>query len=489
MTRREFTLFSLGALSAAARVSGKPNVLLLSVDDLNDWVGCLNGYPGVSTPNIDRLARRGVLFSDTHCASPLCNPSRTAMLTGLRPSTTGIYTNEQYWRPALPDVPTLPMWFRQNGYHAAGAGKVFHHVAGFNPPDQWDEFQLQEFDDPWYRRADFYPWNKRIPAPAGHPFNGLKDFPGEFDWGVLDRPEDQYGDQKAAAFAESFLRRKQQKPFFLAVGMWHPHIPLFSPQRFWDLYPESKLRLPETREDDLADVPEAGRRMAAARRKELERIVQEGKYREFIRAYLAAISFADALVGRVVDALEKSEHANNTVVVFWSDNGWHLGEKQHVHKSTLWQRSTHVPMIIAGPGIRPVNMARRQPVSLLDIYPTLVELCGLASNSRLEGTSLVPLLRDPNAKRAPAVSTFMPGNHAVVSTRWRYIMYGDGGEELYDRQADPNEYTNLAAEPKHAAVKRDLARFAPKTSAPMKPSRDQYDFDFTTHTYLPKTGE
>jgi arylsulfatase A-like enzyme len=271
--------------------------------------------------------------------------------------------------------------------------------------------------------------------------------------------------------------------------MWHPHIPLFSPQRFWDLYPESKLRLPETREDDLADVPEAGRRMAAARRKELERIVQEGKYREFIRAYLAAISFADALVGRVVDALEKSEHANNTVVVFWSDNGWHLGEKQHVHKSTLWQRSTHVPMIIAGPGIRPVNMARRQPVSLLDIYPTLVELCGLASNSRLEGTSLVPLLRDPNAKRAPAVSTFMPGNHAVVSSRWRYIMYGDGGEELYDRQADPNEYTNLAEEPKHAAVKRDLARFAPKTSAPMKPSRDQYDFEFTTHTYRRKTGE
>jgi arylsulfatase A-like enzyme len=158
--------------------------------------------------------------------------------------------------------------------------------------------------------------------------------------------------------------------------MWHPHIPLFSPQKFWDLYPDSNVKLPEAPADDLADVPAAGQKMAAARRVELERIIKEGKHREFVRAYLAAISFADALVGRVLDSLERSEHARNTVIVFWSDNGWHLGEKQHVHKSTLWQRSTHVPMIFAGPGLKSPGVARRQPVNLLDLYPTLAEMCG-----------------------------------------------------------------------------------------------------------------
>ncbi len=366
---------------------------------------------------------------------------------------------------------------------------MLHHVAGFNPPDQWDEFQLQEFDDPWYRRADWYPWNKRVPAPPGHPFNGLKDFPGEFDWGALDRPEDQYGDQKAVGFAESFLSRKQSKPFLLAVGMWHPHIPLFSPQKFWDLYPDSKVRLPEAPADDLADVPAAGQKMAAARRVELERIIKEGKHREFVHAYLAAISFADALVGRVLDSLERSEHAKNTVIVFWSDNGWHLGEKQHVHKSTLWQRSTHVPMIFAGPGMKSAGVARRQPVNLLDLYPTLVDMCGLPANPRLDGTSLVPLLQDAKAKRNPTVSTFMPGNHAVISERWRYIVYNDGSEELYDRQADPNEFTNLAGDAKLASVKRELAQFAPKSSAPMQLDRSHYDFDFATYTYKRKPAE
>ena len=175
-TRRQF-LAGLAAAPAFAAAK-RPNVLFLSVDDMNDWVGCLGGYPGVKTPNIDKLARRGVLFRNAHASSPLCNPSRTALFTGLRASTTGIYNNEHWWRPALPDVVTMPQYFRNNGYHAAGAGKVFHHNAGYNPPDQWDEFQLQEFDDPWYRRPEWYPWNKKVPAPPGHPFNGLKNFQG-----------------------------------------------------------------------------------------------------------------------------------------------------------------------------------------------------------------------------------------------------------------------------------------------------------------------
>ena len=481
MNRRQF--LSTAFAAAAPAPKNQPNVLFLSVDDMNDWVGCLGGYPGVSTPNIDKLATRGVLFADAHCAAPLCNPSRTALFTGLRPSTSGIYNNDQYWRPALPDVDTIPAYFKRHGYHVAGAGKILHHVAGFNPLDQWHEFQLQRFDDPWYRRADWYPWNERITAPKGHPYNGIKNFPGEFEWGVLEKPEDQYGDQKVVAFAEEFLGRKHSKPFFLAAGMWHPHIPMYSPQKYWDLYPDGKTRIPETRADDLDDIPAIGKKFAAFRREEFDQIVKEGKWKEFVHAYLAAISFADALVGRVLDLLDKSAYAKNTIIFFWSDNGWHLGEKMHVHKSTLWQRSTHVPLIIASPGTKSNGVTRKQPVNLLDLYPTLVEMCKLPPNPKLEGTSLVPLLQDPESKRDPTVSTYLPGNHAVVSERWRYIVYSDGGEELYNRQDDPNEFNNLAADPKLAEVKRDLARFAPKTSAPSRPQVTDYIFDFGANTY------
>ncbi len=472
--------------AAAATVGGRrPNVLFLSVDDMNDWGG-LGGYPGVRTPNLDALGRRGVLFSNAHCASPLCNPSRTSLLTGMRPDTTGIYDNDQFWRPELPEVETIPMYFKKHGYHVAGAGKVFHHTAGMNPPDQWDEFKLQVFDDPWYRRDEWYPWNKKIPAPAGHPFNGLRNFQGEFDWGVMEKPDGEFGDAAAVKFGADFLARKQDKPFFLAVGLWHPHIPMFAPKRFFDMYPLDEIKLPVSPEDDLDDVPAVGQKMAAFRRDEHRRILKEGKWKEAVRAYLASISFADHLIGQMVAAVDGSAHARNTLIVFWSDNGWHLGEKQHWHKSTLWERSTHVPMMIAGPGVRQAGVARTQPVSLLDLYPTLVEVCGLPRNSKLEGESLVPLLRNARAKRNPVVSTFERGNHSVRDERWRYIRYHDGGEELYDRRADPNEWRNVAGHPEHAAVKRDLARWIPKNSAPQRPGREAYDFDFSTYTYKKK---
>jgi len=488
MTRRQF-FGSAAAAAAQTSPQPKPNVLFISVDDMNDWVGCLGGYPGVQTPNIDRLARRGALFADAHCASPLCNPSRTALLTGQAAWRTGIYNNDTYWRPNLPDAVTLPMYFRRNGYHAAGAGKVFHHVAGFNPPDQWDDFQLQEFDDPWYRRDEWYPWNKKIPNPPGHPFNGLADFQGEFDWGVIPgRAESAYGDMRAVEYGQKFLARTHDKPFFLAIGLWHPHIPMFAPQNYFDLYPPDKVRIPEVPPGDLDDLPTVGKQFAAFRRVEHERIVKEGKWRDAVRAYLAAISFADKMIGMLLDAVDRSAHAKSTVIVFWSDNGWHLGEKQHWHKSTLWQRSTHVPMIMAGPGVRATGRKRTQPVTLLDLYPTLVELCGLPQRQDLDGTSLVPLLRDARRKWKPAVSTYLPGNHAVIEERWRYIRYRDGGEELYDRVADPHEYTNLAADPKLADVRARLAAHVPETSAPPKPDRDRFDFDFKTYQYRLKAA-
>jgi arylsulfatase A-like enzyme len=489
LSRRAFLSSSAAAalsVPSAAVATRRRNVLLVAVDDMNDWVGCLRGYPGVRTPHIDALARRGVLFADTHCASPLCNPSRTALFTGLRTSTTGIYNNDQFWRPALPDVVTLPQYFKRNGYHVAGAGKIFHHTSGFNPPDQWDEFQLQVFDDPWWRRPEWFPWNVKTPPPPGHPFNGLKDFQGEFDWGIPPREEAEYGDQRAIDFGLEFLGRRHAKPFFLAVGLWHPHIPMYSPRRYFDLYPERMVRLPETQADDLDDLPPIARQFAAARREEFDRIERESKWKDGVRAYLAAISFADAMIGRLLAGLERSRYARDTVIVFFSDNGWHLGEKRHWHKSTLWQRATHVPMIVVEPGARKGEPARTQPVSLLDIYPTLVELCGLPPNPALEGESLVPLLRDPAAPRRPVVSTFQPGNHAVIDRRWRYIRYRDGGEELYDRTLDPNEFRNLAADPAQAERKREMARAIPSASAEPKPGRNQYDFDFATYTYRRK---
>ena len=488
MTRRQFLSATLATLSnpVIQAAVARPNVLLISVDDMNDWVGCLGGYPGVSTPNIDRLAKRGALFADAHCASPLCNPSRTALLTGQGPATTGIYNNDQFWRASLPQAVTLPQYFKKNGYFVAGAGKVFHHTAGNNPPDQWDEFQLQIFDDPWYRRADWYPWNKREPVPAAYPYNGIPNFAGEFDWGTLPKEEQLYGDQRAIDFGINVLNRKLDKPFFLAVGLWHPHIPMFSPKQYWDLYPPEKVHLPPLLENDLDDLPKVGKEFAAFRRDEHEAIVRAGKWKEGVHAYLAAISFADAMIGRLLDALDNSPHAGNTNIVFFSDNGWHLGEKEHWHKSTLWQRATHVPMIIAGPQVKSRGVTRRQPVSLLDLYPTLVDLCGLPKKSELEGKSLIPLLKNPREKRQPAVSTYLPGNHAVITEQWRYIRYNDGGEELYNRKTDPNEFHNLALKGEYTQLKRDMAQWMPKQSAEPQPDRKEFDFDFATYTFKRK---
>jgi len=486
MTRREFVVAGSAAMAAKGAPKTRPNVLMIGVDDMNDWVGCLGGYPGVRTPNIDRLAATGALFNNAHCAAPVCNPSRTALFTGRRPSTTGVYDNEHFWRPALLGVKTLPEYFRANGYYAAGAGKVFHHVAGFNPPDQWDEFQMQVFDDPWYRRAEWYPWVKREPTPAAYPYNGIKNFAGEFDWGALPKSEAEYGDMRAVDWAGSFLKREHAKPFFAAVGLWHPHIPLFAPKEYFDMYPRDRVNLPVIPEDDLDDVPPQGKEFAAARRDEFERIVKDDKWRDMVQAYLACITFADAMVGKVLQFLSTSPYASNTVVVFWSDNGWHLGEKRHVHKSTLWQRSTHVPLIIAGPQVRQKGTVRNEPASLLDLYPTLLDLCGLPANTSNDGISLKPQLLNAAATHDPVVTTYWPGNHSVRDERWRYTRYHDGSEELFDEVADKNEFHNMAAKPGYSAVKQKLARYMPATSVPPVPERSAYDFNYEKFSFTLK---
>ena len=483
-----FCLLLIGNRAAAMK---RPNVLFISVDDMNDWTSLHEGYPGqVHTPNLDRLAKIGMTFVNAHTASPVCCPSRTAIMLGKRPSTTGIYNNGQWWRPHLPDAVTLPMLFRRHGYKAIGAGKVFHHTAGFNPPDQWDDFQRLVFrDDPWFRGKTLnYPWSNPTKYPAGYPFSGLPGIPHEGDWGVIpDLEENAYDDSKTVDYVINALRKTHYKPFFIACGIFRPHLPWYAPKKYFDMYPLADIKRPVIPKNDLNDIPAQGRQLSESRRAEFLNIKRHGKWAEAIRAYLASITFADAQLGRVLDALEKGPNREKTLVIFWSDHGWHLGEKNHWHKSTLWEEATRIPFIVSVPGMTEKGTRCTRPVDTLCIYPTLAEICSLDLTSKLDGTSIVPLLKNPAAKWSiPAVTEFRRGQCAVRSSRYRYIKYSDGTEELYDHSNDPNEWRNLAGKKGHIATVRELTRWIPKRFAPDAPSKNAYHFDPVSYSWTDK---
>ena len=464
----------------------RPNVLFLAVDDMKDWVGCLGGYEGkVHTPNIDALANRGVLFTNAHCASPKCAPSRAAVMTSLRPSTTGLYDNGHWWLPNLPGAVTIPKHFQRHGYQVVGAGKIFHHTAGNNPPSQWDDFLRLTFrNDPWFRSSKLnYPWSEAGPDPPGFPFSNVVGLGHENDWGSLPvRPED-YDDALTADYAIQFLREPHDRPFFLACGIFRPHLPWYVPQAYFDRYPLEEVRVPPTPEDDLADVPTVGLDLARARRKDLRTIEEAGKRRQAIRAYLASITYADAQLGRVLSALDETAARKQTIVVLWSDHGWHLGEKQHWHKSTLWEESTRVPLVIAlpdSPGGR-----CDLPASLVDLFPTLNDLCRLEHVDGLDGHSLQPLLEKPATPwpewNRPAIIEFRKGNVAVRTERYRYVQYQDGGEELYDHNVDASEWHNLARRADMRQIVTELAALATKQWA--DPASTKKAFTFDPHNY------
>lgn len=493
-------MVSLKELQARSRKKKPSNVLFIALDDMNDWISSLGGYSGkVHTPNFDRLGSKGITFTNAHSPSTVCNPSRTAILTGLQPSTTGIYSNGQWWRPALPDVVTLPEYFRANGYHVEGGGKIFHHTLGNNPPDLWDHYHPQVQDSPWhynYLVPGQHTSKKGVHWPEGFPLNGIgnvkqgKRPPAnyrEFDWGPFDNADLDMGDGRMVQWAIDFLKKAHAKPFFLAAGIYRPHLPWYVPRKYFDMYPLNQIKLPEVKDHDLNDVPPTGRKMAEARRADFELVKKNGQYKETVRAYLASITFADALVGFLLDALENSSYRDNTIIVVWSDHGWHLGEKQSWHKRTLWERATHVPFFIVAPGItRPGSICHRT-VNLIDVYPTLIDLCGLKGNENLDGISLLPLLENPEADwKYPSVTTLGCGNHAVRSERWRYIRYNDGTEELYDCVNDSNEWTNLADDSKYDSIKRQLAQWLPKSDAPSAPSKGAYHFDPNTYSWRRK---
>lgn len=450
----------------------KPNVLFISVDDMNDWVGCLDGYLGVKTPNIDQLATRGVLFTNAHACSPKCNPSRAAIMTGLRPSTTGIYANGEWWRPNYPDLVTLPMYFGKNGYHVAGGGKVFHHTPGFNPPDQWDEyFDLIDDKKPGDYLID-YRKKRHIDS---------------FDWGPLDKDDYEMGDGQTVKWAIDFLKGERERPFFLAVGIFQPHLPFYAPRKQFDNYPLDKITPPEDKPGDLDDVPAGGKAMAKYRMNDLELINENDGLEHCVQSYLACISHADTLIGDLVATLDASPHADNTIVVLWSDHGYHFGQKHHFAKNTLWEPSTRVPLIVIAPGVTTPGERCIRPVNLLNLYPTLVDLCSLPTKDGLDGVSITPLLKDSNAEwDRPVVMTFGKGNHAARDERWRYIRYENGGEELYDHKSDPEEYTNLADRPEFVAVKQRLAKWLPTTDHPGALKKKAFDFDEESYTWTKK---
>jgi choline-sulfatase len=459
-------LLTLSAQSAVRAqptppASNPPNVLFIAIDDLNDWVGPLGGHPLVQTPHMDRLAERGTTFLNAHCQAPLCNPSRTSLMLGLRPTTTGIYGLAPWFRAVEEwrDRVTLPQHFKAQGYRTFTAGKIYHGNPG-NAEQRAFEF------DVWGPPGGIgvIPPQKLIPpTPMGnHPL---------MDWGSFPHQDEDKQDYKVASWAvDQLLSMPKNQPFFLAAGFFLPHVPCYATDEWFNLYPDDDRLLPPIRDDDRDDIPHFSWYLHwHLPEPRLQWVRENEQWRNLVRSYLACTSFIDAQIGRLLDALETTDLADNTVVVLWSDHGYHLGEKAITGKNTLWERSTRVPLIFAGPGIARGTRTTR-PAELLDLYPTLVELCGLPPRTDLEGLSLVPQLTDPDAPREqPAITSHNRGNDGIRSERWRYIRYADHSEELYDLRADPNEWVNLATDPQHADTLAEHRRWLPTIVRPPSP--------------------
>ena len=453
------TTFVAAAVSETI-AAGKPDVLFIAIDDMNDWTTLFHPDNPIKTPNLERLAKRGCLFTRAYCAAPGCNPSRTAILTGLRPSTSGVYGNGHVWRELVPDVVTLPQYFMRNGYAAKGAGKIFHH--GGSGQDRKDNPSFQEF----------FPLRIHAHAPKTN-YNGyvkgrddrhLAD--ASWDWGEHDAPKQT--DEYTVEWVENVMgKHPRDRPIFLAAGIFRPHLPFWAPPKTFAKYPFDRVKPPPMPAGDLDDVPPRGKRMAHTEYFIYENTTRQpenspGSLKKMVQSYQAASDFADQMVGRLLDKLDATGRSDNTIVVLWSDHGYHLGDKEACVKFTLWEKANRVPFIIVAPGVTKPGTRCDRPVSLLNIYPTLVELAGLQPKDDLDGKSLVPLLKNPDAVwERPAVMTWLPGNHAVRTERWRYIRYADGTEELYDHSQDPWEWKNLAGDPEFEDVKAKHRKWLP----------------------------
>jgi arylsulfatase A-like enzyme len=430
-------------VAVRAEESQRPNVLFIAIDDLNHWVGHLGRNKQTKTPNIDRLAARGVTFTHAYCAAPVCNPSRAALMSGLRPATTGVYDNAEDWRAVIPAHRCLTTTFRKAGYFVAGTGKIYH--GGYPRRSEWDDYFNKVGNDP---------------VPAGD--KGV----GGIKFGPVDCRDEDLREWKIVGYGIEQLQKKHDQPFFLAVGLHKPHMPWYVPRKYFDLHPLSEIELPPHRDDDLSDVPPAGVKMAGPEGDHAQ-ILASGRWKEAVQAYLAAISYTDAMIGRLLDAFDESAYAKNTIIVFFGDHGWHLGEKQHWRKFALWEEATRAPLIWVVPGVTKPGGVCQRTVDFMSIYPTLTDLTGIPTPAHVEGRSIRSLLADPGATwDRPALTTFGFNNHAVRSADWRFIRYANGDTELYNESDDPYEWTNLAKKPESAGPLAELARWLPEKNAP-----------------------
>ena len=457
---KKTTLLTLVVSLCCPAFAGPPNVLMIAVDDMNDWIGCMEGHPQALTPNIDRLAARGVLFTNAHCAAPACHPSRTAVFSGRMPSATGVWSNDSSSiLKAHPDTVFLPMELQRAGYQTLGAGKLLG--TDDNKPGAFEgHLKLEQRWSPFTKESVAYTAKEQPSKGSSSPRHLVTDSKGRtvvlplngmpsdrrpdtddgesFDWGPLDIEDAEMGDTQITDWAMGKIRQGFDKPFFMGVGFYRPHIPLWAPARYFERFKDEQGILPAYRMDDLKDLGETARQWALepVTAGSHATVVEYEQWDEAVEAYLACITFVDTQIGRLIETLDNSRYADNTVIVLWSDHGWHLGEKDHWGKWTGWERSTKVPFIIVPPGTAadsyaPAGSTCSEPVGLIDIYPTLADMCGVTVEKKLDGKSLVPQLRQPNAvPRDAAVTQFGDGNSTIRTGNWRYIGYPIDSDEL-----------------------------------------------------------
>ena len=462
---------SSSSSTSVAFVSGqsrtqRPNVLFLISDDLNNFLGCY-GDPRAKTPNIDRLASRGVTFQKAYCAYPLCGPSRNSLLTGLYPNSTGILRNAQIFRQTIPAQQSMPQAFRLAGYFATRIGKLYHYnvplsvgTNGHDDPGSWE----MEINPVGVDRLEEHPQIFTL-TPG--------QFGGTLSWYASPKSDEFHTDAIMARDAEWVLdrcARDKDRPFFLAVGFFRPHTPYVAPKvPYFGYYPEAEMPLVTGVAEDQRDIPAPG---LGSYKKEQDKLTDELR-RKCVQAYYASISFMDAQVGRVVDALDRNGLADNTIIVFTSDHGYHMGEHGLWQKMSLFEESSRVPMLIVAPGAAKAGAVVESPVSHIDVFPTLAELCNVAAPDNIQGQSLVPMLKDPTqAGRGWAITQVSRGGnnrnnaknpgffgYSLRTARWRYTEWDEGrqGRELYDHDHDPRELTNLADLPDHAAIVAELS--------------------------------
>lgn len=450
------SLLALVSIFQSFAADNRPNVLFIAVDDLNHWVGYTGRNPQVKTPNIDRLSKMGVSFMRADCPAPLCNASRAALLSGLRPSTTGCYQNGDNWKSVIPEGLGLSATFKNAGYWVAGAGKIYHNNTYY--PSEWsDYFKMDGLKEMEHGRGVLK--NEGFLQPVNH---DLKD-QDIADWHNTDYCIEQ-------------LSKTNSRPLFLACGLHKPHLPWVVPRKYYDLFPLDTIQLPPYRADDLNDVPPAGVQMAKPET-DHKKMVESNRWKSAVQSYLACIAYTDMNVGRLLDALEKSLYRDNTIIVFWGDHGWHLGEKSHWRKFALWEEAVRAPLIWVAPGVTKPGTICERPVEFMSIYPTLCDLTGIKVPKHVEGQSIKPLLANPKAEwNTPTLTTFGYKNHTVRNEQWRFIRYADGSEELYNHANDPYEWTNLASKVELKNLRADLAKSFPSTNTPArKGSKPQDD--------------